>query len=50
MGVSIGIFQFLISFYKIEALNIQKDKMKMQEEVSQILYNLDQSIISVSSD
>jgi hypothetical protein len=33
MGVTIGVFQFMISFYKIEAMNIQKDKMKIQEEV-----------------
>lgn len=33
LGITIGIFQFIISFYKNEVMNIQKDKMKIQEEV-----------------
>jgi len=31
-------------------MNILKEKMTIQEELGQILYNLDQSIISIADD
>ena len=50
MTVTIAVVQFITSFYKNEVMNMLKDKMTMQEELGQILYNLDQSIISISNE
>jgi hypothetical protein len=50
LGVTFAVFTFVISFYKNQVMNILKEKMTMQDELGQILYNLDQSIISITDD
>lgn len=50
LGVTFSVFQFFVSFYKNQVIYILKEKMTMQNELGQILFNLDQSIISITDE